>query len=139
MKRLLFFICLGCGAANAATMCVPDRGSCTSCTDATVIGELAWSASCCGVDVVGMAVPLPGEFLDDVCYTDKGLHDFTLYNEREIVYASWYSCGCVVAVPKFIEKFYAVEMTYDWRTGYPNRSCAERCKEDIGTIVQNLF
>ena len=50
----LLFV-LMCGGANAATMCVPDLSTCTSCTNFSYSG-MTWSANCCGVDVSGIAL-----------------------------------------------------------------------------------
>ncbi|MDW2958823.1 MAG: hypothetical protein R8M37_03385 [Alphaproteobacteria bacterium] len=55
MKRLLFFICLGCGTANAATMCVPDLSTCESCSEVSYDHTGKWEADCCGVRVSGVA------------------------------------------------------------------------------------
>lgn len=48
-----FLCCMVVGAANAATMCVPDLSTCDSCTDFERRGQFFWSANCCGVPVSG--------------------------------------------------------------------------------------
>ena len=54
--RFLFavLLLLTCMPVHAATMCVPDLSTCESCTDFDTIGELFWSANCCGVPVSGI-------------------------------------------------------------------------------------
>lgn len=49
---LLFMVCV---PVHAATMCVPDLSTCTSCSDFTYEG-IEWSANCCGVYVRGFYV-----------------------------------------------------------------------------------
>lgn len=48
-----FLCCMVVGAANAATMCVPDLSTCDSCSDFKTVGQMFWSANCCGVPVSG--------------------------------------------------------------------------------------
>ena len=55
---VVLFVMTICTGTHAATMCVPDLSTCTSCTNFSYSG-IQWTANCCGVDVSGIA-------LDDV-------------------------------------------------------------------------
>lgn len=55
---VVLFVMTICTGTHAATMCVPDLSTCTSCTNFSYSG-IQWTANCCGVDVSGIT-------LDDV-------------------------------------------------------------------------
>lgn len=70
-----FVVLLGmfvCGVANAATMCVPDLSTCTSCTNFSYSG-MTWSANCCGVDVSGIALEDVGANSVSIAFNEVSL------------------------------------------------------------------
>ena len=153
MKQIFItlFILLS-ASSNAATMCMPDLGTCTGCTNATYIGDipytdnyigLMWSAKCCGVDVTGLSVWIGGKIINNRCKEVKGvfsLQEWGLANRSCL--ADWcYSCGCIVFVPGVGWRGYAFDgYTYNYSTGTSTVNvCAKICAENASTIIQALF
>ena len=64
-KLILLLFVLSCTPSFAATMCVPDYGlsTCDSCKNFKEIAYTSsWYASCCGVDVYGVYLPMKADF-----------------------------------------------------------------------------
>lgn len=110
MKCFVFLVmfCV-CGVANAATMCVPDLSTCESCTGVKSIGQMFWSADCCGVPVSGVWMPVNGN-------NKRSVDIAELYLEHIIdgVGGSGYNF-CVMLSP-FIAP-YAVNVKHYWVAG----------------------
>ena len=118
MKRIFCLLCLlTCvGASHAATMCVPDLSACESCTDATYKG-ITWTATCCGVEVSGIAVGMHAEY-EQVVKRSVALTD------DSFIPGNWY-CLCVMTSPVLAP--YAVAANNYCAESSANTYCAYRC------------
>lgn len=126
MKKTLclLFVLFCVGGVHAATMCVPDLSTCTSCTDASYQG-ITWTANCCGVKVSGVTMLVIGGSWVGASYNIKNDARLELFNAYGTTsYTSW--CGCLMLKPVVAEHVTVVGYNYDHTDlGYCVKECAE--------------
>ena len=124
---LLLFV-LSCAPSFAATMCVPDFSTCSTCTPVSYSG-LTWTADCCGVRVSGIAFMIP----DDSPLVSK-VQDFsTLLDELPSSNYSYYYYGCQMTAP------IAAPYVYINSFGMHHCTYSEFGGKKLGEICMNNF